>query len=156
MSTMEQVVYKKLSITKPHNVFEGLFFNIMGQTPLVIKGKKDHEQCLKTYRLIRDELFLEARGKLKTKMNEFSIDLAKRISLYEDQTYLSDKTSPVEALKFLMNENNLNQSKLKKELGKVSQSYLSEVLSEKKPISIELAKKLANFFSVKPILFVDL
>ena len=60
--------------------------------------------------------------------------IGKLIENYEDQHYKINKSSPLDALKYLMKEHNLRQSELK-ELG--SQGVVSEILSGKRALNIE-------------------
>lgn len=73
------------------------------------------------------------------------------IENYEDQKYKVKEASPVDTLKFLMEEHDLNQSDLK-EIG--SQGVVSEILTGKRTLNIEQIKKISNKFNVSPLVFI--
>ena len=60
--------------------------------------------------------------------------------------------SPREMLRFLMEENDLNQSYLP-ELG--SQGVVSEILSGKRTLNVGQISRLAKRFNVSPAVFVE-
>ena len=61
--------------------------------------------------------------------------------------------SGVDALRFLMEANDLRQVDLVPVLGR--KSLVSEVLSGKRPLALTHIKKLANYFRVSPAVFID-
>jgi HTH-type transcriptional regulator / antitoxin HigA len=65
----------------------------------------------------------------------------------------NEVASPAEMLEHLMREHALSQYQLAKEL-KISQGNLSNILSVKKGISKDLAKKLAKYFRVSAEVFI--
>jgi HTH-type transcriptional regulator/antitoxin HigA len=65
----------------------------------------------------------------------------------------NDVATPSEMLEHLMHEHALSQYQLAKEL-KLSQGNLSNILSGKKGISKDLAKKLAKYFGVGVEVFI--
>ena len=77
--------------------------------------------------------------------------IGRLIENYEDQHYNINKSSPLDALKYLMREHNLRQSELK-ELG--SQGVVSEILSGKRVLNIEQIKKISERFHVSPLVFI--
>lgn len=79
--------------------------------------------------------------------------LATLMEDYESRTLAPlEKTTPLEALKFLLEENNLRQKDVVSLFG--SQGIASEVLSGKREISKIQAKRLAKRFSVSVELFI--
>ena len=78
--------------------------------------------------------------------------LAVLIETYEDEHYPIPELSPIEVLKFLMEERGLKQSDLLHVFG--SSGITSEVVNGKRSISKEQAKKLAKFFKVSVELFI--
>ncbi|MES9858568.1 MAG: helix-turn-helix domain-containing protein [Sedimenticola sp.] len=73
------------------------------------------------------------------------------IENYENQAYKIKEASPVDTLKYLMNEHDLKQSDLK-EIG--SQGVVSEILTGKRTLNIEQIKKISNRFHVSPLVFI--
>lgn len=65
---------------------------------------------------------------------------------------MSDDETPVETLRFLMQENGINNSQLAEELG-VSRQLISEILRYKRNISKAMVLKLAERFQVNSGLF---
>ncbi len=73
------------------------------------------------------------------------------IENYETQEYKINESSPIEALKYLMQEHGLKQSDLK-EIG--SQGVVSEILTGKRTLNIEQVKKISHKFHVSPLVFI--
>lgn len=73
------------------------------------------------------------------------------IENYENQQYTIKQATPVDALKYLMQEHHLKQADLK-ELG--SQGVVSEILRGKRVLNIEQIKRLSNRFHVSPLVFI--
>ena len=73
------------------------------------------------------------------------------IENYEDRKYKIKEASPVDTLKYLMQEHGLKQSDLK-EIG--SQGVVSEVLTGKRILNLEQIKKISNRFHVSPLVFI--
>lgn len=76
--------------------------------------------------------------------------LARNIELYETQRYPLKPLSPVEILKYLMEQHHLNQSDLP-EIG--GQGVASEILQGKRSLNIRQIKALAKRFHVAPNTF---
>ncbi|SRR5579885_283446 len=80
--------------------------------------------------------------------------LSALVGEFENRTYdLGPPLSPSEMLRELMAEWGLKQQDLAEELG--GQATVSLVLNEKRAITPDQAKKLAQRFRVAPILFLD-
>jgi len=73
------------------------------------------------------------------------------IENYENQAYKIKEASPVDTLKYLMNEHGLKQSDLK-EIG--SQGVVSEILTGKRTLNIEQIKKISHRFHISPLVFI--
>jgi len=73
------------------------------------------------------------------------------IENYEDQNHRMNESSPIDVLKYLMQEHGLKQSDLK-EIG--SQGVVSEILSGKRMLNIEQVKKISTRFHVSPLVFI--
>ena len=72
--------------------------------------------------------------------------------LYENHTVPANHSSPVDALKYLMQEHNLKQSDLP-EVG--SQGVVSEILTGKRQLNIRQIKNLSTRFKVSPLVFIQ-
>jgi HTH-type transcriptional regulator/antitoxin HigA len=99
------------------------------------------------------ELVLKAKRRTPDETDYLSI-LGKLIREYEDAH--NSKPSPMtpqRALESLMEDNNLTQSELARQLG-TPQSTISEFLSGKRGLSKALVLKLADHFKVSPELFL--
>ncbi len=76
------------------------------------------------------------------------------ITMYDlKQDEQIQKGTGIEALKFLMEQQSLEQSDLKNEIG--SQGVVSEILNGKRQLNIAHIKKLAKRFHVAPATFID-
>jgi HTH-type transcriptional regulator / antitoxin HigA len=81
--------------------------------------------------------------------------LCQRVAAWEkahEAPYFQDTPGYV-TLKYLMQEHKVSQYQLEKE-GLANQSLLSKILSGKRAISKELAKRLAERFHVSPVVFL--
>ena len=123
---------------------------LMETLPSVISSEEELE------RLTEEVNRLMTKG---IKQNELSPEeerllelLAVLIETYEDEHYPMPELSPIEVLKFLMEERELKQSDLLHIFG--SSGITSEVVNGKRSISKEQAKKLAKFFKVSVELFI--
>lgn len=78
--------------------------------------------------------------------------LAQLVERFEEKAYPMPHVEPVAALRELMEQNSLKAADLVPELG--SRAKASEILSGKRAISKEQAKKLSASFRVSPALFI--
>lgn len=75
------------------------------------------------------------------------------VSQYEDEnTPGLQSAEPLDVLRFLMEQHNLKQSDLRKEIG--TQGVVSEILSGSREINARQAKALAKRFGVSPAVFL--
>lgn len=75
------------------------------------------------------------------------------VAQYEDEhTPGLSAASPTDVLKFLMEQHELKQSDLRKEIG--TQGVVSEILSGGRKINARQAKALAKRFGVSPVVFL--
>ena len=79
--------------------------------------------------------------------------ISDQIMAYEAAHYPPPPGSGVHALRFLMGEQGLTQSDLKKEIG--SQGVVSEILKGHRQLTVKHIKKLAERFHVSPATFLD-
>jgi HTH-type transcriptional regulator/antitoxin HigA len=73
------------------------------------------------------------------------------IENYESREYKIKEASPIDVLKYLMQEHGLKQSDLK-EIG--SQGVVSEILTGKRTLNLEQIKKISSRFQVSPLVFI--
>ena len=74
------------------------------------------------------------------------------IDVYENNTIVHINGSPIETLRYLMQEHNLKQTDLP-EIG--SQSVVSEILKGKRTLNIRQIKELSAKFNVSPLVFIQ-
>ena len=72
--------------------------------------------------------------------------LAMLVERYEDANYSMPPSDPVAAIKFMMEQKGLTQKDMVQYLG--SPSKASEVLNRKRPLSINMVKKLHQGLSI--------
>lgn len=76
------------------------------------------------------------------------------ISIYDDEHYsFLEEGTGIDALKFLMEQHDLNQNDLKNEIG--SQGVVSEILNGKRQLNVTQIRKLSKRFKVSPATFID-
>lgn len=76
------------------------------------------------------------------------------ISVYDNEHYqLLKEGVGIDALKFLIEQHNLNQNDLKNEIG--SQGVVSEILNGKRQLNVTQIRKLSERFKVSPATFID-
>jgi len=110
-------------------------------------SEKDYQALVKTL----DNLIDEVGNKQNHKLAPVMETIGNLIENYEAHKYKINESSPVEALKYLMQEHGLKQSDLK-EIG--SQGVVSEILTGKRTLNIEQVKKISNKFHVSPLVFI--
>jgi HTH-type transcriptional regulator/antitoxin HigA len=93
--------------------------------------------------LNKDQLdYLELVGDL---INEFE----------KDHVPQPENASPVEVLRYLMEDNGISTRQMSRIVGK-DESIVSKILKGERSITIEHARKLGHHFGVNPKLFLDL
>lgn len=76
------------------------------------------------------------------------------VSMYDDEHYqFLEEGTGIDALKFLMEQHDLNQNELKNEIG--SQGVVSEILNGKRQLNVNQIRKLSERFKVSPATFID-
>ncbi len=110
-------------------------------------SEKEYLELVKTLDSLVDEVGNNERHKLAPVMET----IGSLVENYESREYQIKEASPVDALKYLMQEHGLKQSELK-EIG--SQGVVSEVLSGKRSLNLEQIKKVSNRFHVSPLVFI--
>ena len=79
--------------------------------------------------------------------------IASNIQTYENQIHQSAEISPIQMLKFLMDEHSLGQGDLP-EIG--SQSLVSKILNGERQLTLDHIRSLSKRFGVSPAVFVDI
>jgi HTH-type transcriptional regulator/antitoxin HigA len=119
------------------------------QIPLgVIRSKAEYDRAVAVLDTIIDEIGEDEAHPLA--------DLAEALSVfveaYDKAQYPTPAPSSREMLRFLMEQNDLNQSDLP-ELG--SQGVVSEILSGKRGLNVKQVARLAKRFNVSPSVFLE-
>jgi len=109
-------------------------------------SEKEYLTLVKTLDSLVDEVGNNQNHKLAPVMET----IGNLIENYENQVYQIKEASPIDALKYLMQEHGLKQSDLK-EIG--SQGVVSEVLTGKRELNLEQIKKISKRFHVSPLVF---
>jgi len=110
-------------------------------------SEKEYNSLVEMLDILIDEVGNNQKHKLAPVMET----IGNLIENYEDQKYKINESSPVDTLKYLMQEHGLNQADLK-EIG--SQGVVSEILTGKRTLNIEQIKKISNRFNVSPLVFI--
>lgn len=97
-----------------------------------------------------DELMQLSRLKKDADVTSLLQLVSSNIASYENLRYPAKKVSPVEMLKFIMEEHNLGQSDLP-EIG--SQSLVSKILKGERQLTLEHIRHLSKRFGVSPAVF---
>lgn len=142
---------KGFKIEDPGSVYESLCEAFPLQT---LKGKNHHEAALKVLTKLSEYL---ASHKMESKNKKQILNYMDALGLlaeeYEKENFSREfeKISGPEVLEFLMEQHNLKQNDLVKELG--SQSIVSEILSGKRKLNNNQIMVLSKRFGVSPIVF---
>ncbi len=115
--------------------------------PRVIRSDKELQQF--TVMLLK----LDERSRLSREERELADLLTTLIEQYEEKHHAIPKASPIEVLRFLMDQHGVSAKDLWPIVG--SKGITSEVLNSKRGISVTVAGKLGEFFHVEPIVFID-
>jgi len=110
-------------------------------------SEKDYQALVKTL----DNLIDEVGNKQNHELAPVMETIGNLIENYEANEYKINGSSPIDALKYLMQEHGLKQSDLK-EIG--SQGVVSEILTGKRTLNIEQVKKISRKFHVSPLVFI--
>lgn len=117
-------------------------------TPMVVQSEEENERLLAEI----DRLMAKGEGHLTPEEDALLELLTRLVESYEIRAYPQEKASPAELVAFLLEQRGLTASALWPVLG--SKGRVSEILSGKRGVSREQAKKLAAFFRVSPAAFI--
>ena len=125
--------------------------------PLVpIRSKKHHQMaCNLMVRLTRLENANEVPKEVRADLNNFLIALGLLVADYENSHHPIDTShlTPVDTLKFLMEQHGLSQTDIAPELG--GQGNVSKVLKGERELSKKAIKALSERFGVSADLFIS-
>lgn len=116
-------------------------------TPKIIQTEDENEEAL----AVIESLMKRGDANLTTE-EETLLNLGYLIEEFERRTYKLPEGDAVGALRVLMDGRNLKAADLAGVLG--SRAKVSEILSGKRAISKEQAKRLGGFFGVSPVAFI--
>ena len=137
------------TISGPSGMDVRLYGRLLARfTPKVIETAAENDEALAVV-----ESLLE-RGEAALKPEELALLdlLGTLIERYEQRAYDLPEGDPTGALEVLMEGRSLKPADLAEVLG--SRARVSEILSRKRAISKDQAKRLAEFFKVSPAAFI--
>ena len=121
------------------------FKQLLGVTS--VRTKEDYAQARATIDVLLDEVGDNESHPLADVLDY----LADQVRVYEDENFKIPEAEPSEVLRFLLEQHGLKQE----DLGDCApQSRISDILSGKRSISKEIAKRLAHRFHVRADVFL--
>ena len=121
------------------------FKQLVGVTS--VRTEEDYAQACATIDALLDEVSDDESHPLAEVLDY----LADQVKAYEDENFQIPEAKPSEVLRFLMEQHGLKQE----DLGDCAQqSRISDILSGKRSISKEIAKRLAHRFHVRADVFL--
>jgi HTH-type transcriptional regulator/antitoxin HigA len=115
--------------------------------PAVIHSERENERCIS---------MLEALDRKGDKLTAAERRLAELLTVliedFEEKAYALKPARPIEVLRELMQANQLRQKDLLDVFG--TPSIISEVLREKRGLTVEHIRKLSRRFHVSPEVFI--
>jgi len=121
------------------------FKKLLGVTS--VRTEEDYAQARATIDTLLDEVGDNESHPLADVLDY----LADQVKAYEDEKVQIPEAKPSEVLRFLMEQHGLKQE----DLGDCApQSRISDILSDKRSISKEIAKRLAHRFHVRADVFL--
>jgi HTH-type transcriptional regulator/antitoxin HigA len=121
------------------------FKKLVGVTS--VHSAKDYAQASATIAALLDEVGDNENHPLAEVLDY----LADQMKAYEDQNFQIPQAQPSEVLRFLMTQHDLKQDDL---ADCAPQNRISDMLSGKRAISKEIAKRLAQRFNVRADVFL--
>ena len=110
-------------------------------------SEKEYQFLVKILDNLIDEIGANENHELSPVMET----IGNLVENYEEKNYKINEGTPIDSLKYLMQEHGLKQSDLI-ELG--SQGVVSEILTGKRTLNIEQIKKISKRFHVSPVVFI--
>lgn len=107
----------------------------------IIKTEFEYQNALLRF----DEIF---NAEINTPESDEADVLAILIEDYENRNYFIDAPDPIEAIKIRMEEMQLKQVDLIKEIG--TKSGVSEVLNKKRKLTVEMIRNLTKRLNLSP------
>ena len=139
--------YATKSVPEPKAILQAWlpFKELVGVTG--VHSEEDHAQACATIDVLLDEVGDDENHPLAEVLDY----LADQVKAYEDENFIVPEAEPNEVLKFLMEQHGLKQD----DLGEIApQGRISDILTGKRSISKEIAKKLAARFRVRADVFL--
>ncbi|MBK5929091.1 helix-turn-helix domain-containing protein [Halochromatium salexigens] len=121
------------------------FKEVVGVTS--VHSEEDYTQARATIEVLLDEIGDNEHHPLTDVLDY----LADQVAAYEELYYPIQESEPKEVLRFLMDQHGLKQEDL---ADCAPQSRISDILSGRRGISKEIAKKLAKRFNVSAAVFL--
>lgn len=115
--------------------------------PTVPRTEKENERLLAEI----EKLIVKGEKNLSPEEDAL-LELTQLVETFEKRVYPRDKTSPAELVAFLLEQRGLSPSDLWSVLG--SKGRVSELLSGRREISKDQAKRLGAFFHISPAAFI--
>ena len=141
-----KVIERKSETTAFLPAWEGLRKSVPHFGP--IRNERDYEHM----KLLMEQLLREVGDDENHKLADLLDVVSTLVEKYEDQKFPIGGARPRDVLKFLMQEHQLKQADLKKEIG--SQGVVSEILAGDREINVRQARALAKRFGLSPAVFI--
>lgn len=141
------MVYAPKAVPEPQAILQAWipFKQLIGVT--AVHTDEDYAQARATIDALLDEIGDNENHPLADVLDY----LADHVKAYEDENFRIPEAPPNEVLRFLMEQHGLKQE----DLGDcASQSRISDILSGRRAISKDIAKRLAHRFRVHADLFL--
>jgi HTH-type transcriptional regulator/antitoxin HigA len=116
--------------------------------PTVPRTEKENERLLAEI----EKLMVKGEKNLSPEEDALLELLTQLVETFEKRVYPREKTSPAELVAFLLEQRGLSPSDLWPVLG--SKGRVSEILSGKREVSKDQAKRLGAFFHISPAAFI--
>lgn len=114
----------------------------------VYRTQKDYHRAISVLNFLLDEIGQNEKHPLSSLIDTIGV----LIEDYETKNIEIKNSTPIEIIKFLMEEHSLTQSELP-EIG--TQGVVSEVLGGKRELNIRQISLLAKRFKVSPLVFFE-
>ena len=116
--------------------------------PTVPRTEKENERLLAEI----EKLMVKGEKNLSPEEGALLELLTQLVETFEKRVYPREKTSPAELVAFLLEQRGLSPSDLWSVLG--SKGRVSELLSGRREVSKDQAKRLGAFFHISPAAFI--